>query len=368
MMSGIFDYFAWRGDLTPEQDALNEVDAVILARLSYLPFERIWEERGDGALTVAGAAEAMLAIPDLAELVLSDEDVRLLGELQSSTRFRNLEIFSFASEIDEETQTQFSAVAFQLAEDRVFIAFRGTDNTLVGWKEDFNMSFICPVPAQRLALHYTEGIAEKFGGHLILGGHSKGGNLAVYAAAFCDRTIQDRIDRVYNYDGPGFDDKVLDAEGYRKICERVRTFVPQSSIVGMLLGHKEKYTIVHSAQAIGPWQHDTYSWEVLRNHFVCLESVDQGSRILDYTLKAWIADLDYEQREQFVNVIYDILTETDAFTLRDLGENWFSSAAIVLKSVKNLDEPTRRAVSEALSLLMKSAKDGVTAVLREEWK
>ena len=364
MITNIFDYFTWRGDLTLEHSDFNEIDGVISARLAYLPFERIMGQQSMNATNIATAAKAFLELQDIELIVLIKEDVHLLASLAESPRFQNMEIMMYVNQIDAETKTQFSVITVRITENRYFISFRGTDNTLIGWKEDFNMSFVCPVPAQELALHYVENIAHSVSGSFIIGGHSKGGNLAVYASSCCSNDIQERIEKVYNYDGPGFDDKILLTEGYKKICHRINTFVPQSSIVGMLLGHEEEYTIVHSAQISGIWQHDTYSWEIKRDKFVYLESVDNSSRFIDYTLKAWVANLDYSQREKFVDTVYTVISETNAATLRELGDNWFSSAVIVLKSVKNLDEATRSAVTQALILLAKSAKTGMFQMLQ----
>lgn len=222
------------------------------------------------------------------------------------------------------------------------------------------MSFVCPVPAQVLASRYVERLAnEKTEKNIVITGHSKGGNLAVYAAAFCDDGVQKRITSVFNYDGPGFDDRVLRTESYKRICKRIMTFVPQSSVIGMLLGHEEAYTIVHSEQT-GMMQHDVYSWDVRRDGFECLERVDNSSRFVDFTLKAWITDLDYKQRESFFDTVYTVMKETNASTLREMGENWFASAVSVLKSIKNLDEATRKAALRTLGLLVKCAGMGIS--------
>ena len=151
------------------------------------------------------------------------------------------------------------------------------------------MGFVFPVPAQELAVDYIEKIASRHSENMLVGGHSKGGNLAVYSAAFCSEAVQNRIEIVYNFDGPGFDEKVLQKDGYKRICNKVNTFVPQSSVVGMLLNHEERYIIVHSTQ-LGLLQHDLYSWSVQIDSFICLEAVDNTGRFIDYTLKAWIAN------------------------------------------------------------------------------
>lgn len=152
---------------------------------------------------IAFAAKVFLELPDIDLILWMKEDIRLLASLAESPRFQNMEIMMYVNQIDTETQTQFPVITVLIDEDRYFISFRGTDNTLVGWKEDFNMGFVCPVPAQELALHYVEKIAHSVSGRFIIGRHSKGGNLAAYTSACCSNDVQERIEKVYNYDGPG---------------------------------------------------------------------------------------------------------------------------------------------------------------------
>lgn len=359
-MADIFDYLMWRGDLTLENSPLNAVDGMIFARLSYLPFENIVDSENESHVTVGAACEAILKKPDIENKVLLKDDTRLMTSLRDSARYRDLPLSGYVNELDAATQTQFSCITVGLGDDNICVSFRGTDNTIIGWKEDFNMSFVCPVPAQVLASHYVERLAnEKPDKRIVITGHSKGGNLAVYAAAFCDADVQSRITSVFNYDGPGFDDRVLRTESYKRICRRIMTFVPQSSVIGMLLGHEEAYTIVHSEQT-GMMQHDVYSWDVRRDGFDCLEQVDNSSKFVDFTLKAWITDLDYKQREIFFDAVYIVMKETNASTLREMGENWFASAVSVLKSIKNLDEATRKAALRTLGLLVKCAGMGIS--------
>lgn len=354
-MENIFDYLRWRGDLSMDSAPFNEVDSLILARLSYAPFDEINLYKSD-VITVEKTAELLLKVPDLKKHVLWRYDVDLLSALIGSPRFGNMELTNYVNQIDTDSQMQFSAITIKMADNLNYVSFRGTDNTLVGWKEDFNMSFISPVPAQVSAVAYLEYIASLQEGKLILGGHSKGGNLAVYAAAFCRKDIQDRIVSVYNFDGPGFDEKVLNTEQYHSISERTSTFVPQSSIVGMLLEHEETYTIVKSTQITGFLQHDIYSWEVERDRFVYLDEVTNGSRFVDDTLKRWIADMEPAQREKFIDTMYSVIAQTNASTLNEMGDNWFDTVKAILSSTRNLDDTTRKLIMESFSLLVKSAK------------
>ena len=364
-MSDVFDYFAWRGDLLLQQSPFNEVDGMILARFSYAPFDCIENQINSGELSIRDAACYLLHSPDIESKVLMKDDLQLLENLSDSERFRNMKIFAYENVFDVDTQIQFSAITIQLDSDSHFVAFRGTDSTFIGWKEDFNMSFMCPVPSQKIAVKYLNKVAQSVSGRLFVGGHSKGGNLAVYSSACCDLSIQERIDAVYNFDGPGFDKDVLSTEGYKKICDRIKTFIPQSSIIGLLLEHEENYTIVHSTQAVNVMQHDVFSWEVQRNHFEYLETVTNSSKFIDTTLKAWIADMSTEQREKFIDAVYSIISETNLQSFKELSDNYIASAKSITNSIKNLDEDTRQAVIKALLSLAKCAKDVIAENIKK---
>ena len=249
-MANIFDYLIWRGDLPLSVSPFNEVDGAVFARLSYLPFELIMPCDSPVSVTIADAAAALISLNIKKPGSLRKEnDAKLLEMLLNSRRFRDIELFGYSHLFDAATQTQFSAVTFRPSKNKLYVFFRGTDSTLVGWKEDFNMCFVCPVPAQSNAVDYLNRIAASNGGDITVGGHSKGGNLAVYASAFCEQAARRRITHIYNYDGPGFTEDVLNSDSYKSICVLVNTFVPQSSVVGMLLGHEEKYTIIHSTES-----------------------------------------------------------------------------------------------------------------------
>lgn len=346
-MADIFDYLERRGKTSLAELPFHEVDGVVLARYAYIPFELV---EGEG-LTLRQAAGRFGVVPDLTEQLLMDADERLLNILGESDRFGDMTLLAYENELDEDTQTQFAAITIKLEPGLYYVCFRGTDNTLVGWKEDFNMTFVCPVPAQTLAASYFQRLADRLEGRFILGGHSKGGNLAVYAAACAGPETQNRIEAVYNYDGPGFQDVIIRTEGYRNVCGRVRTFVPQTSIFGMMLGHEEAYTIVHSGQ-LGPFQHDVYSWEIEGDCFTHLEAVTESSRRIDFALKQWIHGMNSREREQFADAVYTAILSTHAHTLNELTGDWFRNAKQVLKSLKNLDSASRKLVTGAMRALV----------------
>lgn len=358
-MGNIFDYLDWCADLPMERDGFHEVDGVLLARLSYLPFEGMVSFSFLPSATIGEVAETLSSMPDIEKKVLWKEDVELLHRISKSRRFSPMGLCGYINRIDPQTQTQFAVITVQIAENLYYVAFRGTDNTLVGWKEDFNMGFTFPVPAQESAMAYFQELACFCPrGRFLLGGHSKGGNLAVYAATFCDPQLQDKIAAVYNYDGPGFGKQVMKTEAYQRICGKIHTFVPQSSVVGMLLEHEENYTIIHSKQ-IGILQHDIYSWEIQQGHFVSLDHVTNSSRLIDSTLKEWISEMDTSQREHLVDTVFQIMAQTNAVTWKDLSDNWVINTRILLKSAKGLDDSTRKVLIETLRSLVRAAHKGL---------
>lgn len=355
-MPDLFAYLRWRGDLPFGQVPFTELDALLLARLSFTPFGMLPPQAAGKQTTIRDAAEQLGRVPDIGRHFWYPEDKALLDAMAESSRFCSLPLAHYVERTDAEAQTQFSAITIQLGQGLRYISFRGTDDSLIGWKENFNMSFLCPIPAQEQAVEYLDTVAAFEGGTLLLGGHSKGGNLAMYAAAFCNPEIQDRIQQVYNFDGPGFDGQVLAQACYQRMRERMTTFVPQSSIVGMLLEHEEQYIVVKSTQKFSPLQHNVYSWEVERDHLVYLDQITDGSRFIDRTLKGWLADLDAERREKFIDALYTILARTNVRTLQEMDEKWLPCAVSILSSLGELDEETRKLILESLSLLAKNAK------------
>lgn len=316
-MYDMFDYLEWRGDLPFLRVEPNPVDLLIFSTLSYIHYDGIVPETPDRRISLRDAAERFFAQTDIEDKVRVKKDLELLEEAANSDRFGEVGMSFYRSVFDPEEETQFAAVTYYLNDGTAVIAFRGTDRTLVGWKEDFNMSFQESVPAQREALKYLEEFAINTLMPIRLTGHSKGGNLAVYAAAKTEPFIRQRILSIHNQDGPGFSEKMMTDPGYLAVVPKIATYVPESSVVGILLEHEEPYTVIKSKQ-IGPMQHDPYSWETMRNDFIHSESISESSRFLDQTTKAWLASMSIKERNVLVDVIYEILTVGGASKTGDL--------------------------------------------------
>ncbi len=351
-MEDLFDYLRWRGDLRFTQVPPGPVDALIFSALSYLSFGGSVAERPDIPISLRDASEEFLRAPEAENRCRVKTDLSLLMAAAESTRFGNALLLQYRDILIPEEDTQFAAVTFLLDNGCAFLAFRGTDYSLTGWKEDFNMSFQESVPAQRLAAEYTRDIALRYPIPMYLGGHSKGGNLAVFAAAKSEPVIRSRIRAVYNHDGPGFTDFVLKDPAYLEMVPRIQTIIPQSSVIGMLLEHEEPYTVIKSKQ-IGLLQHDFYSWLLEGPEFVPMEEVSENSKFLDQTIKAWLAGMTSAERNDVVDSVFDFLSIGEVNNVFDLIQP--KNIRTYLKTLAG-DEKLRRILSEEFMSLLEAAR------------
>ena len=320
-MANILDYMQWRGDLSFSESPFCEVDNLILSELVFLDFTEAVPSGFSESVTLREAVSRLNTAREAAALtdavLLPTEILPLAEKCAESRRFGEIGLCGFQSRTDTRCELQFAAVTFLLGDGTAFAAFRGTDDTLVGWKEDFNMTFLPVIPSQAIASRYLSSLASVYSLRLRTGGHSKGGNLAIYAAATLPTAVQGRVVEAYNNDGPGFSGVFLDSDGYRAIRDRVRIIVPDTSIVGMLLEHAGACTIVRSSKS-GFRQHDGFSWEVRGNAFVTADDRTDESKFIDRTLKGWLTELNEADREAFVDAVYGVLSASSAETLSDI--------------------------------------------------
>ena len=371
-MANLLDYLDWRGDLTLEQAPFNEVDNLILAELSFVDFKDIVPGPDEGeSVVLREAAEAFFAKFPQGEkidmgVLVPGAIPEMLRKMADSRRFGDMKLNCFVDHLDVGKGEQFAALAIETGDKGMYLSFRGTDDTLAGWKEDFELACMPEVPAQKKAVAYTWAVAKQFPRKkLRLGGHSKGGNLAVYAGVFCPENVQKRIIAVWSNDGPGFHNDLLDLPEHRRIAERIFSIVPKSSVVGMLLEHEEDYTVVDSDQ-LGFMQHDGFSWQGVGDHFITLRQVTQQAHFSDQELRKWVHGLTVEQRETFVNAMFDVLSASGAVTLTDLKDDSFKAVGAMVKAMKDLDKETRDGLWEFLAILFKSNLRMVLEGIQEE--
>ncbi|MDD6057715.1 MAG: DUF2974 domain-containing protein [Clostridiales bacterium] len=371
-MANILDYLDWRGDLTFQAAAFNEVDNLLLAQLVYVAFDGIVEAPESGErITVKEASARFFASHDEKKIMEQVSQIKtaiyVLKKMAKTKRFADAKLFAYVNEISRLEESQFAVICVELSDNSVYVAFRGTDSTIVGWKENFNMGYLSTTPGQRKAADYLNRMEFPKGKKLRVGGHSKGGNLSVYAAVKCSPCMQEKILEVYSNDGPGFSREMLESEAYQRMLPKIKTILPESSIVGMLLEHQGEFEVVKSSQR-GIQQHDPMSWEVLGAAFVPGEGIAQGSILLDETLKNWIVGLDKEQRQQLVDTVFDILDEADIRTLDDLCHSKWKTVQELMRAKSKLAPETQKLFLRAIKLLWKSGNDAIKRTVKKTGK
>lgn len=351
-MGTIIDYIKEYGDYTFFEKPISEVDSLILSQLSYLKFDGMVPDISKKAEAVD--IQYLLQHKDY-DMLYADERYRedntaLFLAMAHSKRFGKLKLNHYVNQIELEKETQFSAVTFQLEDGTFYVAYRGTDETIVGWKEDLNLAFSEPVPGQIMSVDYLNWTAGEITEPFYVGGHSKGGNLAVYAAMNCRKEIQDKIITVFNHDGPGFRPEVKKRCGFSHIESRIRRTIPHSSLVGMILYSEGSYRVVES-KSVGLAQHNPYTWLVDDDDFQIVKQVYSGRMFMDTTLNDWILSLNQEQMHIFVDTLYDVVLASEADNLIDFAANWKKSIQGIMAAAKNVDAKTAKVMNDIMKAL-----------------
>ena len=335
-MANLIDYLVWRGDIPFSVSPWNEVDGLMCAVLSYLNFHGLQDHRG---WTLREAKRIDLLIE--AQGNTFGPRKKMFEAMAETARFGDCRMHHFIALTDEDASMQFSAMCMDLPDDTMAVVFRGTDNTLVGWREDFNMSYQTRVPAQQAAAYYLLKAAKLTDRPIRLIGHSKGGNLAVYAGASMPERIQNRIESIWSYDGPGMNLDVSRSDGFTRIRDKIHSYIPQTSIIGLLMEYYRPYTVVHSI-AKGLEQHDPMSWQVYGEHFEEMESIDRTASVVCETLHEMLTNSTPEQRAAFVDTLFHLADNTNATRMSDILNEKFRSLVKMAGGRKELDPETRR--------------------------
>lgn len=342
-MATIFDYLTWRGEI-PLCDAapLNEIDAVILSRFSNLPFQAVYHTKKE---TMGSFCRVMQNFHR--EKFQLDGDVPFVRQIAGSKRFSDLYVTDYIKDNNPELEMQFAAVTIHLPGDILFLSFCGTDSTLLGWKENLNMSFRDNIPAQCAALSYAAKALKQYPEckGLYMGGHSKGGNIATYAAVCLPEEYRHLVLGVYSCDGPGFSEDFISRNAFEEMAERVHTFLPTSSVVGRILEHAEEYELVQST-ATSLYQHDLYTWVVEGPRLVRAEKSDDGSDIAYYTVRHLLEETTPEQRQFILDGVYSIVNATTLETPKEVSQEVVKLVPPLLKQVYHTQKDEWKTISE----------------------
>jgi hypothetical protein len=353
-MSDLFDYLDWRGDIHINVDGFNDVDRMILSQLSYFNFVGIVPDF-DGIISI-GHALVKLKNTCRVSCFNYPNDEKLAEKLPKTARFKDLLLTGFEVRFDPDKVEQFAAMTVLLPDRTAACVFRGTDSSLIGWKENLNMALSDELPAQLDAVNYLENLARNYRGSIRTMGHSKGGNLAVYAPAFSKASVSRRVIEAINLDGPGFSEYVINSPGYKAIENRIRTIIPRSAIVGVIFSHTGKFTIVDSS-AYKLMQHDLYTWKVMGNSPVTLTERDSSSQLAEETFDNWINSLSNDERERFIDGIWSLFEEIGLTDIDEIlkGKNTIA----ILRALAKMDEDTRGIITDTLTRLRISAKQSM---------
>lgn len=322
----------------------NEVDGLVLAQLCYLNFDSYAILINTVGITIKELFENKNK--SLFNIRVPEQNKKLLRNLANNPRFSNVRITNYEKENDANKIMQFSATTFEW-DKLAYVAFRGTDSTVVGWKEDFDAMFKEAVPSQLKAVEYLEKRSLVLPETFYVGGHSKGGNMAIYSVLNVSPKIQDRVAFIFDYDGPGVRKEYLDKDCYLRIKDRIITTIPEQSLFGMILYNDDNYQVIKS-DGIWLYQHDPFNWHVVDGCFVYLENVAKFSAINRDTLNRWLYETDAKSRELLVDTVYKLITLTNSEKVGEVPVNLMKNAAVIYKEYKNLNKDELNQIFEVI--------------------
>lgn len=349
-MANMMDYLSWRGDLSLAVSPFNDVDGLILAELSYLNMDGVLTPELRPQLSLAEVCARYLELGNQQPPVVNNPRPLLLRAAETR-RFSGMKLGGYINLVDPSRELQLAALSLFLEDGSICAAFRGTDNSIVGWREDFNFCYQDHTAGQAGAVAYLNRLADAADGPIRVCGHSKGGNFAVFAAAFCRPSLREtRICRVYANDAPGFQQELAQSPEIQSVLEKTEVIIPESSLIGILLSTKKEKQIVQS-NAEGLYQHNPFSWQVLGARFVAADSRSAASLFMDETLRRWMESLNGQERADFVQAVFGAMESSGAMTLHEMKLEPVSTANAIIGAVREMDPALQRSAFATLGKL-----------------
>lgn len=351
-MGNIMDYISWRGDLSFEQSQFNEVDNLILACFSYVNLDGISAVTKQKGIGLKKLTKEFMKLHTMKELEADKSFIRLapfmMMEMAKSVRFGKCVVRNYVNDIVTEAEQQFAAMEIVLEDGTSYVSFRGTDDTIIGWKEDFNLS-TGVVPAQKRAIEYLQKISEHTDGMLRVGGHSKGGNLAIYGSVMC-KSAHEKILEIYSNDGPGFSREFQELPETKEMMPKIIRIIPEYSIIGTILEHEKEPVIVASSSK-GLLQHDGFSWEVQGPALVRRDRLNKTALRFIEILHKWIDGMDTEQKRLLIEDLFATLQASGYENLSEVQSGGLKSLAAMVKRVEKFAPESRGMMQELLTAI-----------------
>lgn len=353
----IYNYLKEYGKYTFQEKEFNEVDNVIISMLGYVNFYNIVPAIDCGSIKLKDAASKFFKKHDKKDIdknIISVRDaIYLFKEVAKTDRFKNLDLFNYEYQLSFDTQ--FGALCVKLPNNITYVVYEGTDSNISGWEEDFKIAYKFPVNSQKLAIQYLNMVTPLFGRKMYVGGHSKGGNLALIASMYCKPRVFRKIIHTYSNDGPGLRLKELNSFRYRKVSNKFIHIVPEQSFVGMLYNSKENYRVIKSNKK-NLFQHNAVSWLVEDNHFQ--DGILSPSSIrIKNAMSRWLDKLDDEKKEEFTVALFSILKKANVNDLVEIKTSKISNMLKILKEMKNISRENKALLTGTFKALYKEWKE-----------
>lgn len=347
-MANVMDYIKKYGDISFCDMPFGEADNVALCGMYYMPFDKVVSDSfDDEPVDYKTASDEIFELRGRKHtpvgLVLLKNISEQMVLMSKYKRFQEMKVVAAVRVYEKAPAVQFEAATFLLPDGKIVVLFKGTDDTLTGWKEDFDILTKKGIPSNRLSIEYLEKAAKNFDGNIIVCGHSKGGFIAQYAALYSSKEVRNRIEVVYNDDGPGFwDYSYLESETYAEMLPKYRHFVPQSSFIGMMLAHDNDYEIIKSNQILGPLQHDLNSWQFSGKKLVRAEELTDMGKMNDGVLRDLVGGLDDESEKVLDTVLDKVLSGVNQTGLLDVKKNFVPALKGGVEAWRSLDRDTQK--------------------------
>lgn len=351
-MDDIRIYIKYYKDYTFLEEPFNEVDNVILSILSYINFNGIVPTIGKGSIKLSDASELFWSKYTNKDINLNIAVVKeapyILKKMEDSKRYKDILLYNYAYKVNNESQ--FGALCCKLNDGSIYVSYEGTDSTIIGWEEDFKLSYQFPTLAQKEAINYLNESIKFSDKNIIVGGHSKGGNLAVVASMYCKPRIRKKIKNIYNNDGPGLRKNEFESKNYKEIYPKLKTFIPEHALVGLLLRHSDNYTVVAS-NARGIMQHDPTSWCCYGGHLT-KGKLSKASKRYENAILNWLDGYDDEKREKFTKALFDVFRKAEIIDFKEFKIPKLKNIIKILSYTKEIDSETRNMIAECIKAII----------------
>ena len=314
----LISYIEKYGNKTFDDKPLNEVDKLILSNLSYVDFKHIVAKNSFIKIRLEEAGEEFFSNNyDKGKKILAVKGgIKLLKAMYKTARYKDLLLFNYESIIND--VEQFSALSIEIKPKLVYVSFEGTDDLVIGWKEDFEMCYKFPVKSQRSAINYMNAHFTFKDCKLILGGHSKGGNLSLVAAMYSNFLVRNKIIEIYSYDGQGLLEEQLNSSRYKKIEDRFIHVIPNNSVVGLMLYSTNNRVI--KTNYVGVLSHFALNWQVDENDLID-DELKKSSIDLKNRMDKWLEKYNKEEKEKFVEEIFEVFNKNNITSLMQIAHN-----------------------------------------------